>query len=119
MFIVRPFFACKAKKPLHTGVRTGCHYLISLSVRLAVCVSVSVCVTFVVFTDCESCTRPISTNPGSMEAVEYGLTRGTCFVASHLGVVAVAGLLWISWCVLGGAGFIFYFVDAEQSVSTR
>ena len=52
-----------------TGVRTGCHYLICL------------CVTFVVFTDCESCTRPISTNPRSMEASEYGLTRGTCFVA--------------------------------------
>ena len=39
----------------------------------------SVCVTFVVFTDCESSTRPISTNPGSMEAGEYGLTRGMCF----------------------------------------
>ena len=71
--------------------------------------SVSVCVTFVVFTDCESCTRPISTNPGSMEAGEYGLTRGTCFVARRLEVVAVAGLLWISWCVLGAAGFISCF----------
>ena len=56
------------KKPLHTGVRTGCHCL-----TIIVCVSVSVCVTFVVLTDCESCTRPISTNPGSMEAGEYGL----------------------------------------------
>ena len=38
--------------------------------------------------------RPISTNPGCMEkACEYGLTRGTCFVARHLEVVAVAGLL--------------------------
>ena len=37
-----------------------------------------VCVTFLVFTDCESCTRPISTNPGSTEAGEYGLTRGMC-----------------------------------------
>ena len=67
-------FCLSGKKPLHTGVRTGCHYLISLSVRLSVCVSVSVCVTFVVFTDCESCTRPISTNPVFMEAGEYGLT---------------------------------------------
>ena len=58
---------------------------------------------------CESCTRPISTNPGSTEAGEYGLTRGTCFVARRLEVVAVAGLLWISWCVLGGADFIFVF----------
>ena len=56
-----------------TGVRTACHYLISLSV--------CVCVTFVVFTDCESCTRRISTNPGSMEAGEYGLTRGTFYRA--------------------------------------
>ena len=78
---------------------TGCHYLISLSVCL------SVCVTFVVFTDCESCTRPISTNPVSMEAGEYGLTRGTWGFARRLEVVAVAGLLWISWCVSGGAGF--------------
>ena len=57
------------------------------------------------FTDCESCTRSISTNPGSMEAGEYGLTRGTCFVAPCVEVVAVAGLLWISWCVWGAAGF--------------
>ena len=70
------------------------------------------CVTFVVFTDCESCTRPISTNPGSMEAGECGLTRGTCFAARHLELVAVAGLLWISWCVLGGAEiFVFFFVS--------
>ena len=68
-----------------------------------------VCVTFVVFTDCESCTKPISTNPGSMEAGEYGLTRGTCFVARRVEVVAVTGLLWISWCVLGGAIFFVFF----------
>ena len=42
-----------------------------------------------------------------MEAGEYGLTRGTCFVASRLEVVAVAGLLWISWCVLGGVIVFF------------
>ena len=78
--------------------------------NLSVCLSVScVCVTFVVFTDCESCTRPISTNPRSMEAGEYGLTRGTCFVARRLEVIAVAGLLWISWCVLGAAGFRVFF----------
>ena len=28
--LTRPFIAFRAKKPLHTGVRTGCHYLISL-----------------------------------------------------------------------------------------
>ena len=43
-----------------------------------------------------------------MEAGEYGLTRGTCFVARRLEVVAVAGLLWISWCVSGAAGFRFF-----------
>ena len=83
-------------------MRTGCHYLISLSM------SVSVCVTFVVFTDCESCTKPIFTNPESMEADEYGLTRGTCFVANRLEVVAVAGLLWISWCVFGWGEISFF-----------
>ena len=40
-----------------------------------------------------------------MEAGEYGLTRGTCFVARRLEVVAVAGPMWISWCVLSAAGF--------------
>ena len=79
--------------------------LFSSSVRL----SVRVCATFVVFTNCESCTRPISTNPGSMEAGEYGLPRGTCFVARRLEVVAVVGLMWISWRVFGGAGFFLVF----------
>ena len=45
----------------------------------------------------------------SMEAGEYGLTRGTCFVARRLEVVAVAGLLWISWCVLGAAKLFSVF----------
>ena len=47
-----------------------------------------------------------------MEAGEYGLTRGTCFVARHLEVVADAGLLWISWCVLGGGTdfFVLFFL---------
>ena len=62
------------------------------------------------FTDFEGCTRPISTNPRSMEAGEYGLTRGKGFVVSRLDVVAVAGLLWISWCVLGAAIFRSFFV---------
>ena len=69
------------------------------------CLCVSVCVIFVVFTDCESCTRPISTNPGSMEVSEYGPTGGTFFVARRLELVTVTGLLCISWCVLGTADF--------------
>ena len=47
-----------------------------------------------------------------MEAGEYGLTRGACFVAICVEVVAVAGLMWVSWCVFGGAGFFrFCFFD--------
>ena len=44
------------------------------AIILLVCLSVCVCVCdieFVVFTDYESCTRPISTNPVSMKAGEY------------------------------------------------
>ena len=78
-------------------MRTGCHYLISLCVY--------VCVTYVVFTDCESCARPISTNAGSMEAGEHELTRETCFIARRLEFVAVDGLPRISWCVLGAVDF--------------
>ena len=73
-------YLCKS-----TGVCTRCHYLISLFV--------CGCVTFVVLTDCESCTMPFSTNPRSMGAGEYGLTRRTCFAARRLEVVAVTGLL--------------------------
>ena len=40
-----------------------------------------------------------------MEAGEYGLTRVTCFFARCLEVVAVAGLLRLSWCVLGEVDF--------------
>ena len=69
-------------------------YRVSLF-NLSVCLSVCACVTFVVFTDCESCTRPISTNLGSMEAGECGRTRETCFTPRRLEVVAVAELLWI------------------------
>ena len=46
-----------------------------------------------------------------MEAGEYGLTRGPCFVARRLETVAVAGLLWIWWRVSGAAFFFrFFFV---------
>ena len=93
--IMRSFIAYRQKSLFIPGCLQGA-ILFNLSVGMCVCV----CVTFVVFTDCERCTRPISTNPGSMEAGECGLTRGTCCVARSLELVAVAGLLWISWCVL-------------------
>ena len=48
-----------------------------------------------------------------MKAGEYGLTRGTCFVARRLEVVAVAGLLRLSWCVLGGADFFCVFFSSN------
>ena len=44
-----------------------------------------------------------------MEAGEYGLTRVTRFLACRLELHAVAGLLWISWCVFGGADFLVFF----------
>ena len=55
-----------------------------------------------------------------MEAGEYGLTRGTFFVARRLELVAAAGLLWISWRVLGGAeffsvSFLFDFLFFERT----
>ena len=55
-----------------------------------------------------------------MEAGEYGLTRETCFVARRLDAVAVAGLLWTSWRVLGAAGFFggvfsFFFLRTHTA----
>ena len=46
-----------------------------------------------------------------MEAGEHGLTRGARFVAVSLEVVAVAGLMWVSWCVFGGADLFVFFSD--------
>ena len=50
-----------------------------------------------------------SHNSESMEAGEHGLTRGTCFLACRLELDAVAGLLWISLCVVGGADLSVFF----------
>ena len=130
------FFVSGKKASSYRGAYSV-HFLISpcnclsfclsvcMSFCLSVCLPVCVCVTFVVFTDCESCTRLISTNPGSMEAGEYGVMCGTCFVASRLEVVAIAGLPWISWCVLGAAGFrgcffvVFSFERTHPAASMR
>ena len=75
----------------------------------SVCPSVCVCVTFVVFPDCESGTRPISITSESMEVDVYRLAHGT-FIDTRRGEVGpVAKLLWISWCGLRAAGFRVYF----------
>ena len=46
-----------------------------------------------ILTNGESCTRPISTTPGSMEVGEYRQMRGTCLIVRRPEVVPVAGLL--------------------------
>ena len=49
-----------------------------------------------------------------MEAGKHGLPRETCFVARRPEVIAVAGLLWISWCILGAARFRVFHDLARQ-----
>ena len=98
----------REKNPHHTGVRTGCHFLIRLCVHL--------CVTFVVCTHCENCTRPISTNSGSMDAGEHGLTRGMWVFARRLEVVAVAGMVWVSWLVLVWARIVVLFMRSHLQI---
>ena len=44
-----------------------------------------------------------------MEAGEYGLTRGTCFVARRLELVMVAGLLWLLGGFSAGRDFSCFF----------
>ena len=59
-----------------------------------------------------------------MEAGEYGLTRGTCFVESRLQVVAVAGLLWIRgafWVgrIFSGFSLFSYFFRLRTYTACR
>ena len=61
--------------------------------NLSVGLYVPVCVTFVIFTDSESYTRPTYINPGPVETGEGRPTHGTCFIARRLEVDPVAGLL--------------------------
>ena len=108
-FFERPRPAASMRPPYliylstSTRVRTGCHYLMFLSVCACVCVI------FVVFRDCASYTRPSFTNLGLMEAGEYRLARGTCLVECCFERDEVAGLLRISWRVSGGADFSVFF----------
>ena len=54
-----------------------------------------------------------------MEAGEYGLTGGARLVALCVDVVVVAGLMWVSWCVFGGAGFFPLFFRFCFSLRTH
>ena len=40
-----------------------------------------------------------------------GKRVGRVFFARRLEVVAIAGLMWVSWCVFGGADFFVFFFD--------
>ena len=75
------------------------------------------CVSFVVLPDCESCARPMSTNPESMEASEHGLTHGACFFACRLVVGTVAVWMWVSWCV--SVGREFFVLSMSLHFQTR
>ena len=115
-FVFRFFFSFERTGPaasMRPPLASFTSLLVPGCVQGAIVQLVCLCVfvSFVVFGDCESCTRPISTNPVSMEEGGYGLTRGTWVFARRLEVVAVTGLLWISWCVLGAAGFFRFFFD--------
>ena len=103
---------CLIYRSTSTGLRTGCHYLISLSVCVCVC-------NIRRFTDCESCARPISTNPASMEAGEYGPTRGTWFFARRLEVVAVAGCYGLSGVFWVGRIFLVFQVTTFLNSYTQ
>ena len=54
-----------------------------------------------------------------MKAGEYGLARGTWVFARRLEVVAVAGLLWIQWCVLGGADFFVLYISLHFQIHSK
>ena len=55
-----------------------------------------------------------------MEAGDYGLTRRTCFVTRRFDVIAVAGVWWISWCVLIVVGHrVIYFQRTRPATSMR
>ena len=65
-------------------------------------------------------------NPASMEAGEYGLTRGACFVACRLEVVARSPGCCGFRCVFDAAGFfcvfffrIFFFERTRPAASMR
>ena len=77
----------------------------------------SVCITFVVFTDCEGCTRPFSVNPESMEASECGLTRGTCFRRASSSRVGRGCRAGVNFVVCFGWGDLFFRAFRDSAFS--
>ena len=72
-------------------------------------------------TECEGGTGPISTNPGSTQACEYGLTHGRYIVARRLEVATVAGLMWISggvWVRLDFEFFVVVFFEGTRPAAS-
>ena len=96
------------------------------------CACQGVC-TFVVFTDRESCTkpistnpatRPISTNPASMESREYGITRGSISravstLSQSPGCCGCCGVFCVGW--IFGVFFFdsFFFERTRPAASVR
>ena len=80
------------------------------AIILLVCLCVCQCVCNIRrFTDCESCTRPIFTNPGSVEAGEFRLTRGTCFANRWDEMVASWAAVDFVVCFGSGGISCFFF----------
>ena len=85
---------------------TGFHYAIVRSF-----VSCIYCLEWFFIIDCDSCTKPISTNLADTEAGELRLTRETCFVAgcSELAAVTVLCFWGPCRCVCFLMRFFFFF----------
>ena len=111
----------RAKKLLHTGLRTGHTYLITLSVCLSV--YYVVCVPVVAFTVCENYTMLIPTNPGYTETGEHWLTSGACLVARQEGVRgrhAVGDFVVCFGCGGGSCLIVVFFIERTRpAANTR
>ena len=124
----RLFFAFRAKRPLHTGVRTGCHYLISLSVRLSVCLCICQCACNIRrFYRMRELYEPDFHKPGIYGSGRVRANAWDVGLRAPSRGGSVAGLLWIQWCVWVGRIFRAFhefafpnsFVDPEQPASNR
>ena len=96
------------------------YYRGAYRVPLFICfVCVCVCATFFVFSDCEGFMyeadfhKPGIYGSGRVWASAWGAFRR----GLSLEVVAVAGLMWVSWCVFDGADFFRIFHEFAFSNS--